>query len=139
MRDAALPGERERRVSDSIRVGVDLVEVRRIRHAVEQYGPRFVERVYTPGECAHSGNRVPSLAARWAAKEAVAKALGTGIGPVGWREIEVLNDDRGAPYVCLHGSAAQLARDLGLKHWAISLSHTRELAIAFVMASQSSQ
>ena len=117
------------------RVGVDLVEVRRIRGAVERYGPRFMERVYTAQERAHSGTRAESLAARWAAKEAVAKALGSGIGLVRWRDVEVLNDEKGAPYLCLYGEALNLATALGLTHWAISLSHTQDHAIAFVVAS----
>ena len=116
------------------RVGVDLVEVERVRRLVARYGRRFVDRVYTPAEQAYCRERVTSLAARWAAKEATAKSLACGIGDVGWRDIEVLNDERGAPFLQLHGAALARAEALALTNWAISLSHTQEYAIAFVVA-----
>ena len=115
-------------------VGVDLIEVRRIEEALARHGERFLERVFTPGEQAHCEGRVDALAARWAAKEAVAKALGTGVGDVRWREIEVVCDVRGKPYIQLHGAARELAEQLGVREMAISLSHTREYAVAFVVA-----
>lgn len=120
-------------------VGVDLVEVPRVERMLARYGERFLERVFTPGEVLYTRGRVPELAARFAAKEAVAKALGVGVrmlapDGVGWRDVEILGDHRGRPEVYLHGQAAERAQELGLTEWAISLSHTREYAIAFVVA-----
>jgi holo-[acyl-carrier protein] synthase len=121
-------------MADGLAVGVDLVEVRRIAALVERHGERFTGRVFTPGEVADCDGRAESLAARWAAKEAVAKALGTGIGAVGWHEIEVLRGEGGCPAVLLHGRAAALAADRGLARWALSLAHDGGLALAFVVA-----
>ena len=115
-------------------VGVDLIEVERVRDALARHGERFLARVYTPAERAACGGNVERLAARFAAKEAVAKALGTGIGDMGWRDIEISADTRGRPLVTLHGPAAARAAALGLSHLALSLSHTHEHAIAFVVA-----
>ncbi len=117
-----------------LRTGVDLIEVDRIRSAAERHGERFFARFYTPRERARCEDRYPALAARFAAKEAIAKALGTGIGDVQWTEIEVVHDDRGRPQVVLHGAAAALAASLGLTEWSLSLSHTHEHAVAFVVA-----
>ncbi len=117
-----------------LRSGVDIIEIARLEQALTRHGDAFLRRIYTPAEIERYGDRPQSLAARWAAKEAVAKALGTGIGPVGWTEIEVLADERRAPTLRLSGRAAALARELGLSEWAVSLSHTDELAIAFVVA-----
>jgi holo-[acyl-carrier protein] synthase len=122
-----------------LRVGVDLVEVARVKNLIDKYGARFIRRIFTPREQAACGRQsarwqVERLAARFAAKEAVAKALGTGIGAVAFCEIEVVNDDLGRPELVLYGGAAELGRELGLQHWAISLSHTREQAVAFVTA-----
>lgn len=115
-------------------VGVDIVEVDRIAASVHRFGDRFLRRVYTGRELAYCNGRVGSLAARWAAKEAVAKAFGTGIGDVGFRDIEVVNNDHLCPLVVLHGSAAKLAARQGISSIALSLSHTREHAVAFVVA-----
>ncbi len=120
-----------------LRTGVDVIEIARLQRALERHGNAFLERIYTPAEIAAYRHNLQSLAARWAAKEAVAKALGTGIGEVGWREIEVLADERKAPRLQLHGRAQTLAQTLGLTEWAISLSHTDALAIAFVVATGS--
>jgi holo-[acyl-carrier protein] synthase len=124
-----IPGE-----ADLLRTGVDIIEVSRIRQSIERHGERFLERIFTADERTYCGNRCPSLAARFAAKEAVAKALGTGIGYVAFREIEIVNDPQGRPEVVLHGSAAELARSLGLVTWAVSLSHTTDHAVASVVA-----
>jgi holo-[acyl-carrier protein] synthase len=118
-----------------LRTGVDIIEVDRIRQAAKRHGERFYRRVFTQAERQRCGNSYPALAARFAAKEAVVKALGTGIGDVKWTEIEVVNNSQGGPEVRLYGTAAQLAAQLGLTEWALSLSHTRENAIAFVVAS----
>ena len=124
----------------SLSTGVDIIELDRIRRALERYGERFLARVYTPEEIARYGNRLPELAARFAAKEAVSKALGVGINHmsahgIGWREVEVLPDPLGKPVVRLVGRARQLAKEQGLRQWAISLSHGRDYAVAFVVAS----
>ena len=117
-----------------IRTGVDIVPVERIAALLERYGGRFTGRVFTERELVTCNNRVERMASRFAAKEAVSKAFGTGIGPVSWREIEVINDDAGRPELVLTGRAARLAQDLGLSTWTVSLSHTEEQAIAFVIA-----
>jgi len=118
-----------------LRVGVDLIEVERIRLAMERYGERFYARFFTAVEREQCGNNAARLAARFAAKEATAKALGTGIGAVCWVDIEVWSDGVGQPHLRLYGEAARLAAANGLCSWQLSLSHTREHAIAFVVAS----
>jgi len=115
--------------------GVDLIEIARIREAIQRHGEQFISRIYTEGEQRACAGRAASLAARFAAKEAVAKALGTGIGDVRWLDIEVSGDENNAPHLVLHGAADQMAEKLGLKNWSLSLSHTHEHAIAFVVAS----
>jgi holo-[acyl-carrier protein] synthase len=114
-------------------IGVDIIDIERIGQSVDRYGNRFLERVFTEQELAYCNNRIESLAARWAAKEAVAKALGTGIGAVNWREIEVVNDANRRPALHLHGAAADLAAQLGIEEFAISLSHAKDYAVAFVV------
>jgi holo-[acyl-carrier protein] synthase len=114
--------------------GVDLIEIERLESVIQRYGQQFLERIYTSQELADAGASLASLAARFAAKEAVAKALGCGIGRVGWKEIEVLRGPERQPILQLHGKASRLANDLGLGDWSISLSHSRTHAIAFVVA-----
>ena len=121
-------------------VGVDIIETERIERSIASFGCRFLERVYTAQELAYCNGRVSSLAARWAAKEAVSKALGVGLNHmsahgIGWREVEVLPDPLGKPVVHLSGRALQLAEEQDLTDWAISLSHSRDYAVAFVVAS----
>ena len=118
----------------SLRAGVDIIEVERIDRAILRYGERFFERFYTSQEIIDSGGRTTALAARFAAKEAVAKALGTGIGVVGWKEIEIVNGPRRQPTLRLHGRAKELAIAQGLRSWSISLSHTHEHATAVAIA-----
>lgn len=113
-------------------LGLDLVEIARIRQATERWGERFLRRVYTPAELELCRGRAPELAARFAAKEAVMKALGTGNRGVAWREIEVLANWRKRPLVFLHGRARRRAQRLGLDELVVSLSHTRDLALATV-------
>ncbi len=120
-----------------LRTGVDLIEIERMRQAIERHGERFLRRVFTAGELAHCAGRAESLAARFAAKEAGAKALQSGIWRqgIGWTDIEVLRDEiSGAPALRLHNAAAQLAATHGLTEWSVSLSHDRTHAIAFVVA-----
>jgi holo-[acyl-carrier protein] synthase len=114
--------------------GVDLVEIERFQAAVQRHGERFLRRVFTAQELEEVGQNIASLAARFAAKEAVSKALGTGIGPIAWREIEVLRGEARQPELFLHGEAARRAEFLGLTNWSLSLSHTQSHAIAMVVA-----
>lgn len=114
--------------------GVDLVDVDRIREAIERHGERFVARIFTQVEQRECGGRATSLAARFAAKEAAAKALGCGIGDVSWLDIEVRGDENHAPHLYLYGAGEKLAKELGLVNWSVSLSHTETQAIAFVVA-----
>ena len=114
--------------------GIDLIEIQRVADVIERQGERFLRRVYTPRELSDCGGQNESLAARWAAKEATAKALGCGIGDVGFQEIEVRRDENGAPSLHLHGAAARMAEEQGLSTWSISLSHSQSHAIALVVA-----
>ncbi len=117
-----------------LKTGVDIIEIPRIQAALDRHGERFLQRVFTPGEIAECRGRADALAARFAAKEAATKALGTGIGPVSWREVETLHKRSGEPYLVLHGRAETIAKFLGLTAWAVSLSHSKENAIAVVVA-----
>jgi holo-[acyl-carrier protein] synthase len=114
--------------------GVDLVEIQRIQESIDRHGERFLRRIYTTEELSQVGKNLASLAARFAAKEAVAKALGTGIGAVRWQEIEILQGPNREPLLQLHGAAEQRAQLLGLQTWSLSLSHTATHAIAMVVA-----
>jgi holo-[acyl-carrier protein] synthase len=116
--------------------GVDIVEIARIWAAIVRHHERFLARVFTEIEVAQCHQRPESLAARFAAKEATAKALGTGIWRhgIGWTDIEVVRTDHGAPSLRLHHAALQRATILGWASWSVSLSHDRERAIAFVVA-----
>ncbi len=114
--------------------GIDIIEIQRIERALARWGESFQKRIYTPAEIAFCRGRVPELAARFAAKEAVSKALGTGIMGIGWREIEILPDRRGKPLVTLYGRAKARAEAIGLREFAVSLSHSRDFAVASVVA-----
>jgi holo-[acyl-carrier protein] synthase len=114
--------------------GVDMIEVKRLRAAIERHGDRFLRRIYTPEELKQIQDNLPSLAARFAAKEAVAKALGTGIGDLSWQEVEILRGARREPVLQLYGAAQKLAKKRGIKRWSLSISHTHEHALAFVVA-----
>ncbi len=114
--------------------GIDIVEVPRIAAALERWGERFLNRVYTARERDLYSRKLLSLAARFAAKEAVMKALGTGMRGVGWKEIEVVPDHRGKPVLHLYGRALNRAKELGIQSWDISLTHSRDTAIASVVA-----
>ena len=119
--------------------GVDLIEIARVERMLSRYGDRFLARVFTPAEILYCRGRTAELAARFAAKEAVSKALGVGLRMIArdgihWQDVEVVGDPRGKPLVHLYGRAAERANELGLVEWAISLSHTREHAMAFVVA-----
>ncbi len=114
-------------------VGLDIIEIGRIERVVARWGESFLHRVYTEAELELCRNRAPQLAVRFAAKEAVMKALGTGTKGVGWRDIEVISDRNGKPVVVLHGGAKRRAEEIGLNGLDISLSHSREYAIASVV------
>ncbi len=116
--------------------GIDLIEISRVRDAIERHGDKFVSRIFTEAEQRQCSGRIPSLAARFAAKEAAAKALGTGIGDVSWLDIEILGDENNAPRLFLHGAGEQLAKRLGLNNWSVSLSHTETHATALVVAAE---
>lgn len=122
-----------------LRTGVDLIEIERFRSAYQRYDQRFLNRVFTPTELEENGMNMASLAARFAAKEAVAKALGTGIGRISWQDIETRRGISGEPILQLHGAAEQLAGEQHLSTWSLSLSHTQVYAIAFVVALNSGE
>ena len=115
-------------------IGIDIIEIARIERAVERWGERFLQRVYTEPELRMCHKKPSRLAARFAGKEAVMKALGTGARGISWREIEIATESSGKPLVNLHGKAQDKAADLGLNELAISLSDSRDYAIAFVIA-----
>lgn len=120
-----------------IGTGIDMIEIRRIQGSIDRYGKRFLNRVYTPGEqayCLRKRHAAESFAARFAAKEAGAKALGTGISyGVNWLEIEVVREPSGRPTLQFHGRAREIADRLGYVHAALSITHTDELATASVL------
>jgi holo-[acyl-carrier protein] synthase len=118
----------------ALRTGVDLVDIERFVSVCERYKERMLNRLFTPLELAENSRNMASLAVRFAAKEAVVKALGTGIGPVCWQDIEISRGSSGEPILHLYGSAQRLADELDLLHWSLSLSHTHNQAIALVVA-----
>ncbi|MGA2285283.1 MAG: holo-ACP synthase [Dehalococcoidia bacterium] len=120
----------------SLAVGIDLVEIGRVHRLLQRHRERFRARVFTPAELRLCGDRAHLLAARFAAKEATMKALGTGVRGVAWREIEVLPNRRGKPLLFLYGRAKERAQTLGLTGMDVSLSHSRDFAIATVVALQ---
>ena len=113
--------------------GVDIIELDRIRAAIERWGERFVQRIYTEGERAYCRGRIPQLAGRFAAKEAVMKALGTGTRGVGWQDVEVVRPRGRRPTIRLHRRAYGAAERLGFHRLAVSISHSRDYAVAFVV------
>ncbi len=117
-----------------IYTGVDLIEIPRIAGVLERYPQRFLAKVYTEGEQRYSRRRPPQLASRFAAKEAVMKALGTGVRGVPWKDIEVTRRPGQAPEILLHRKAKARAEKMGIVRLALSLSHSREMAVASVVA-----
>jgi holo-[acyl-carrier protein] synthase len=115
-------------------VGIDVIVISRVKKVLEKHPERFLRRVFTREEVAYCRGRVHELAARFAAKEAVMKALGTGARGLAWREIEILPNRRGKPLVYLHGFAAQRGVKIGLQGIDVSLTHEGDLAIASVVA-----
>ena len=113
-------------------IGIDIIEIARIEKAIARWRESFLHRVYTEPELKLCHNKPSSLAARFAGKEAVIKALGTQSKGISWKEIEILSDPSGKPLVHLYGKAQNQAGSLGLNNFAISLSHSKEYAIACV-------
>lgn len=116
-------------------IGVDLCGISRMEEKLQN--ARFMERIFTDGERAYIQSRgmmqASSVAACFAAKEAFAKALGTGIGPIAFSEVEILHEENGRPYYCLHGNALALAQGKGVAQCHLSISHEGDMALAFCM------
>ena len=115
-------------------VGVDVVDVARLARVLALRGTALCQRVFTPNELADCRGSVRRMAARFAAKEAAAKALGTGIGPIGWRDVEIRSGAHGEPELTLAGAALRAASERGLDRWAVSLTHDSTHAVAVVVA-----
>jgi holo-[acyl-carrier protein] synthase len=111
-------------------LGIDIINVARIRATLERFGARFSSRVLTPAEQRYVRDRPETLAGRWAAKEAVSKVLGLGVRGIGWREIEIERLPTGQPAVRLHGRAARRAEQLQMERIAVSISHESDYAVA---------
>ena len=115
-------------------VGLDMIGIARIERAASRWGERFLHRVFSERELQQCRGRAESLAARFAAKEALLKALGTGLmRGIRWTDVEILHNSAGAPYVTLHGMAATIAQKKGLDHWRVSLTHSDDMAAAMVV------
>jgi len=114
-------------------IGTDIIEISRIEEAIARWGESFLQRVYTDPELKLYRNHLPSLAARFAAKEAIIKALRKPKKGGGWKEIEILSESDGKPVVHLYGNAQRKASSLGLDALSISLSHSKDYAVAFVV------
>lgn len=118
----------------NLRTGVDLIEINRLEAISVPIRQRFLKRVFTSRELQEAAESSPSLAGKFAAKEAVSKALGCGIGVVSWQEIEILHGEQGQPELFLHGNAAAFASQQGLTVWAVSISHSYSHAVAVAIA-----
>ncbi len=114
-------------------LGIDIIEIARIDKAISRWRENFLQRIYTKAEIMTYRNRRSALAARFAAKEATMKTLGTGSRGLKWREIEILSDDNGNPQIRLYGKAYARAKEQGINNLRVSLSHTRDYAIASVV------
>ncbi len=123
-------------MSTLLRTGIDIIEVTRLSGMNPNLRERFLAHVYTPRELTICKGQNERLAGRFAAKEAVSKALGTGFGEITCQDIEILNDDAGAPVLQLHGAAAAKAESLGLHTWSVSISHLKEYAAAVAVAAE---
>jgi holo-[acyl-carrier protein] synthase len=122
-----------------LRTGIDMIEIARLEEIQLRIKTRFLKRVFTSLELAECEGRSASLSGRFAAKEAVSKALGCGIGPIGWQEIEIQRSSNGEPRLQLYGRAQALAQSLGLDTWSVSISHSKEYAIAVAVALSASR
>jgi holo-[acyl-carrier-protein] synthase len=117
-----------------IKSGIDLVQTHRLAEVNPAIRTRFIQRVFTQAEQTQAGDDNETLSGIFAAKEAVSKALGTGIGRVAWQDIEILNEKTGEPLVYLHGFAKQVAEHKGLTQWSVSITHDGGLAAAVAVA-----
>lgn len=117
-----------------IKTGIDLIRTNRLAEVDPAIRERFIKRVFTPTEQEQSGGDIESLSGIFAAKEAVSKVLGTGIGKVAWQEIEIIHAPSGEPSVQLHGKASEVAQQKGLRHWSVSITHDGGLAAAVAVA-----
>ncbi len=115
-------------------IGIDIIEIERIESAIERWKDRFLTRIYTDAELESYQGNAPALASHFAGKEAVMKALGTGTKGISWLEIEILSNSDGKPLVRLYGNALIKAQELNLIEFSISLSDTRQYAVAAVIA-----
>lgn len=115
-------------------VGIDIIEIERINQAINTWKELFLNRVFTSEELSYCQKKVESLAVRFAAKEAVVKAIGADFLHAGWKDIEILNSDIGTPIVCLHRGALHKAKNMGLSTFSISLSHCKDYAVAICYA-----
>ena len=113
--------------------GIDIIEIARVGEVLNKYGARFLNRIYTDSEQKYCKGRAAQLASRFAAKEAVMKALGTGIRGVGWKDIEIKRERGGPPYIQLHGRGQARASKMGLSEISLSLSHSNDFAVASVV------
>ena len=114
-------------------VGIDIIEINRIEQAMLNWQNSFLKRIYSEVELETCQNKASRLAVRFAAKEAVMKALGTGTTNINWHDIEVISDANGAPLIQLYGEARNIAKNIGISEFSISLSHSKQYAIAFVV------
>ena len=115
--------------------GIDIIEIDRIQNVLSQYGNRFLNKIFTPDEIQYCRGRSPNLAGRFAAKEATMKALKTGARGVSWKDIEVIRASYGAPSIKLYNRALARSESLGVSSLSISFSHSRDYAVASVIAS----
>ena len=116
-----------------IPVGIDVIEIARIEQAMLSWQDSFLKRIFTDGELESCRNRASSLAVRFAAKEAVMKALGTGARGLNCRDIEIISNSKGAPVVQLHGQAQKKAKEIGISEFSVTMSHSKQYATAFVI------
>jgi len=121
-------------MTQRLATGIDMIEIHRFTTIAPGIRDRFIRRVFSPAEQAECANIDERLAGKFAAKEAVAKALGSGVGQVGWQDIEITNDPSGQPQVSLKRTAAQIADSLHLTVWSISITHTHDIAAAVAVA-----
>ena len=119
--------------NNQIHSGIDIIEIARIKNVLTKHPKRFLEKIFTEYERNYCRGRSTQLAARFAAKEAAMKALGTGVRGVGWKEIEVQRLPSGKPYIKLHGRANESAKFIGVEKIELSISHSKELATAMVI------
>jgi holo-[acyl-carrier protein] synthase len=133
---AGLPAHLHTPQGVNVAVGVDIIEVDRVRKVYEKHGERFLRRVYTEREVRQCRGKVTRLAGRFAAKEAISKALGTGLRGVAWREMEIVQLRSGRPTVTLHGNARLRAEQLGISAFDVSMADLAQFSIAIAVAIQ---